>query len=335
MAKIKKKGSSIHRFKQIFDDSPVGIIEMDYSALANFGKKLFGKKSAIREYIIQNPSKVKAVFSKVKIIEANKAAYALYGAKNKKQLLENFGKVLTTSALDVLSEQFISLLTGECDFKGEFKYRTPKRIFQDVFLSVSVPQENRKNFSRVVLTLQDITTWKRVERQLRKKARLDGLTKLLNQSAITERLEEELIRAKRYGLNLSCMMIDLDFFKVINDKFGHQRGDKILQRVAKMIRGCFRKVDIVGRYGGDEFFVILPETKDRLAKFAAMRLQKIFANTMFKYKRIISFNITLSIGIAGYPSKKIKDAKDFIAWADKAMYQCKMDGRDRIEIAKT
>ena len=152
----------------------------------------------------------------------------------------------------------------------------------------------------------DITPWKELERQLRRRSQLDGLTKLYNHNTINRCLEEELIRAKRYGLSLSCIMIDLDHFKIVDDKFGHQRGDNVLKKVAKMIKDCFRKADIVGRYGGDEFLVILPETKTENAKIAAKRIHRIFEEKILKYQQLMSFHISLSMGIAGYPSKKVK-----------------------------
>jgi len=200
----------------------------------------------------------------------------------------------------VFVEQMVSLLSGEGEFSGELKCSVAKNRQQDVFLRISVPKKHGVSLKHVLVTLQDITAWKRIERKLRKEAQIDGLTRLFNQSAMVDKLEVELIRAKRYGLELSCLMIDLDFFKVINDKFGHQKGDQILRQVSKMIKDCFRKVDIVGRYGGDEFVVILPETSSRNANFAAQRLQRLFAKTLFRYKNVIKFYITLSIGIAGY-----------------------------------
>ena len=163
-------------------------------------------------------------------------------------------------------------------------------------------------------------------------SQLDGLTKLFNHYAIVERLQEELNRAKRYGLDLSCMMIDVDRFKMINDKFGHQKGDQILKHLAQLIKEDLRKSDIVGRYGGDEFFVILPETRPKSAAVAAMRIQEIFKNKMKKYAAQAGIANTLSIGLSGYPAKGINDFKSMIEVADKAMYQAKSAGRDRIEI---
>ena len=321
-------------YELAMDDVPVAIIQMDYSPLLALAKDLQKQTvTNIRQYLYENQAVVKKTYRKVTVLDANREAMKLFHVSKKKDLSASLQKVFTKTALDLLIEQFISLLEGEKQFTGEIRHTTQSRKSRDVFVRLVIPRKFYKSYSRVVLTLQDITNWKKLERQLRKRAQLDGLTRLLNHSTVMQRLEDELLRSKRYGLSLSCMMIDLDFFKVINDKFGHQRGDQILKRVSRMVFNCFRKVDIVGRYGGDEFLIILPETKPQLAKYAAQRLQRIFSKTMFKYKRVITFHITLSIGIAGYPAKNVKDAKDLAALADKAMYACKMAGRNRIQIA--
>ena len=325
--------SDFKKYKSIFDNSPIAILELDYSSLSKLGQQLKQQTvTNIRQYLTEEVGLVKKTFREIRVLEANQAALDLYKARTKSGLLSNLVTSFTVSAVDILVEHFIALLQGERTFSGEFKGKFPDQKFQDIFIKVAIPPDRGEGFSRVIVTLLDITIWKRLERQLRKRAQLDSLTHLFNHNTIMQRLEEELIRTKRYGLSLSCMMIDLDHFKLINDKFGHPRGDQVLKQVAAMIKNCVRKVDIVGRYGGDEFLIILPETKPRMARFAALRIQNMFANKLFKYQKIISFHIALSIGITGYPAKRVKEAKDLIALADKAMYEAKKLGRNRIFI---
>jgi len=325
--------SSRNKYKNIFDNAPVAILVLDYSFLTKIDLKL--KKQTvthIRQYLIENPNLIIKNFHNVKIKEANHNAYELFGVKRKNDLLNAFVKTFTSNATDVLIEQIVSVLKKETRFSGEFKSKFHNNKYLDIFMRLTVIKNKKIPYSHLIVALQDITIWKRLERQLRKRAQLDGLTKLLNHNTIMQRLEEELIRAKRYGLSMSCMMIDMDHFKIINDKFGHQRGDQVLKRVAGMIKNSVRKVDIVGRYGGDEFLLILPETRAKNARYAANRIQRIFTEKLFKYQRIISFHISLSIGITGYPAPKVKDSKDLIALADRAMYTAKKAGRNRIAI---
>ena len=266
--------SDLQKYKSIFDHSPVAILVMDYSPLVQLGRQLQSQTvTNIRQFLGEHSNVVKKTFRSTTLIEANQAALDLFKVKNKSELLLEIFNIFTTQAVDVLIEQYVALLGQEFDFSGEFSLRIKQSRSRDIFLKIAVTNNQRKTFQRVIMTLQDITTWKEMERQLRRRAQLDGLTKLLNHNTIMQRLEEELIRAKRYGLSMSCMMIDLDHFKIINDKFGHQRGDQVLKRVATLIKNCMRKVDLVGRYGGDEFLIILPQTKAENARYAAMRIQ--------------------------------------------------------------
>jgi len=306
---------------------------MDYSCVGELARQLQRQTvTNVRQYLTEHPNLVKKMFQGIRLKNANAEAMTLLGVKHKGKALTALVTIFTSSAADLLVEQVISLLEGKSAFSGEFRFRTGRKAYQDIAVKVAVPAGRKKRYESVLITLQDISTWKRLERQLRKRAQLDGLTKLLNHNTIMQRLNEELIRAKRYGLSLSCMMIDMDHFKVINDKFGHPRGDQVLKRVATMIKNCVRTVDLVGRYGGDEFLIIMPETKPINARYAAMRIQNLFSSKIFHYQRIISFHISLSIGITGYPSKRIKDFQDLIAMADRAMYQAKKSGRNRIAV---
>ncbi len=323
------------RFRLIFEHSPVAIWEEDFSCFARLIKQLKDHHVGdIAKYLAQHPDIVIKTFRQTKILDVNKAALALYGAKNKQELISNFGKTFTAGAVKTLINEFIALASGSRYFETEFKSKTLDGKLYDVVLRVSVPDGYEKTFSRVIVTIQNITDRKRLELHLKKMAQQDALTKLLNSRAISKRLEEELIRSRRYHSDLSCMMLDVDYFKTINDRFGHQRGDQILKRVAALIKNGLRRSDIVGRYGGDEFFIILTETRPQNARVAAERLRQIVSALSFKSSRGAPLKISISVGISGFPSPEIKDYRDLITQADRALYLAKASGRDCVVISK-
>ncbi|HOW34852.1 MAG TPA: diguanylate cyclase [Candidatus Omnitrophota bacterium] len=326
VSKVRKEQQ---RFKLIFEHSPIAIWEEDFSVFVRLTKQLerLGVRD-IRKHLARHPDLVKRAFRGIKILDVNKAALVLYGAKSKHELIKNFGKTVALGSVKVLVNEFTALAGGAQSFESEFKSRTLDGRICDVLLRVSVPDSYQKTLSRVIVTIQDITERKRLEHRLKTAAQQDSLTKLLNSRAIAKRLEEELIRAKRYNLDLSCLMLDIDYFKVVNDKFGHQRGDQILKRVAMLIKTSLRRSDIIGRYGGDEFFVILTVTKPENARIAAERIRRLISALIFKFSKSSPAKITASIGVSGYPSPKIKEFRDLITEADKALYLAKASGRD-------
>lgn len=158
----------------------------------------------------------------------------------------------------------------------------------------------------------------------------DELTKIYNRRAFFMKGAEEIIRARRYHLPLSIIMLDIDRFKLINDTFGHDSGDYALQCVAATLVEGVREVDVVGRIGGEEFGVLLPSTKIDDAQRLAERLrQRIIENSELKCKTKI--NITASFGVADY-QLQIKDLDELLKNADTAMYKAKNLGRNRVEI---
>ncbi len=319
------------RFKIIFEYSPIAIWEEDFSAVGRLREKLKARKvNNIRAYLSKNIDLVKETFRSLKILDVNKAALDLYGAKTKHELLSNWGKTFHKEAISVIIDEFATLIEGNDVFEATFKSKTLSGKIYDVAMKVSVPEIYKDSFRRVIVTLRDISVQKKYERHLKRLAQTDGLTNVLNHNAICYRLEEEFMRAKRYHLDLSCLMIDLDYFKKINDQYGHQKGDQILKKTAKLIKGNLREVDVVGRYGGDEFLVILPETPPENAKLAAGRLKDFFSKLAAEGKLMRS---TLSIGVGGRPSENIKSAKDLINKIDKAMYLAKKAGRNQIAMA--
>lgn len=156
----------------------------------------------------------------------------------------------------------------------------------------------------------------------------DGLTGLLNYRAFEEMLHAEQDRAQRYQTAFSVMMVDVDWFKKINDSYGHQIGDVVLKSLANRITRCVRKSDRVFRYGGEEFAIILPHTGIQKAGKLAERIRYIIEKTGF----IAGLHITISIGISEY--KEGLETCDLIKQADKGLYLAKKRGRNRVEIMK-
>lgn len=161
---------------------------------------------------------------------------------------------------------------------------------------------------------------------LRQMALTDGLTKLYNHGYIHERLAQEISRAKREKHPLSVIMFDLDHFKAVNDNYGHKTGDEILIIVASLMRGLIRKQDVAGRYGGEEFFIILPNTDSQGAFTVANKIKTKIENHTLPQKGL---NVTISGGACSFEDE---DANNLIMKVDQLLYQAKNKGRNRIEI---
>lgn len=157
-------------------------------------------------------------------------------------------------------------------------------------------------------------------------ARFDALTGILSRRALLEAFDVEVERATRYGSALSCLMLDLDHFKTINDTYGHQFGDEVLRQIARVIAEHCRTNDHFGRYGGEEFLIILPETQIDGATRFAERVRSAVAEMSLDRKEE---HITLSIGVAEW--RKGDDATSkLISQADRALLEAKAAGRNRI-----
>ncbi|MEW6109611.1 MAG: sensor domain-containing diguanylate cyclase [Nitrospirota bacterium] len=164
--------------------------------------------------------------------------------------------------------------------------------------------------------------------RLSEEAITDGLTGLYCHKYFQIRLHEELERARRYGHPLSLLMIDVDYFKMVNDEHGHLAGDKVLREVARAWKEKIRLGDILARYGGEEFALILPETSAPDALKIAENLRALTEG-----KRVDGIRITISIGISFFDGKKSDfDRGWLIRCADKALYRSKNKGRNRIEL---
>lgn len=160
----------------------------------------------------------------------------------------------------------------------------------------------------------------------------DGLTKCYNHRHFQEVLENEFQRAKRYKLTFSLLIGDIDNFKKINDTYGHQTGDVILKGIASLLKNGIRDIDIVARYGGEEFAIIMPETDTKGAHGTAERLRCSIEEYIFSGLPPKTY-VTMSIGVGTYPALKVKSKFDFVEKIDKALYQAKREGKNRVCVA--
>lgn len=172
--------------------------------------------------------------------------------------------------------------------------------------------------------------------EILKHATLDALTGFYNRRQLEERIKQEVSNAKRQNAHLCGIMTDVDFFKSVNDNYGHAVGDLVLKTIAKIIRGQLREYDIAGRYGGEEFSILLPFTKIEEAQMVAERLRKTIENRSIDISKVNpdaetkTLNITLSLGI--YEMKEHDNDEDLFKKADKALYQAKNTGRNKVVI---
>jgi diguanylate cyclase (GGDEF)-like protein len=157
----------------------------------------------------------------------------------------------------------------------------------------------------------------------------DGLTGLLNHRRSQELLREEFTRAQRYHRSLAVLMVDVDSFKMFNDTYGHPQGDILLTTVARILRRCVRTVDHVGRYGGEEFVILLPETNREEACALAERIRNVVYEEEFPTGNGGAVHKTVSIGVAAYPEDACT-AAELVQIADNALYRAKRSGRNRV-----
>lgn len=160
----------------------------------------------------------------------------------------------------------------------------------------------------------------------------DPLTGIFNRLYFTKRFAYEFQRAARYQIKLSCLMLDIDHFKQVNDTHGHQMGDEVLKRVAKILKESLRKVDLLARYGGEEIVIVLPETDHERGMQVAERLRESVAGAEHHYGGKV-VRVTCSMGVSALPESDAKDCDDLLRLADEALYRAKEAGRDRVESA--
>jgi len=199
-------------------------------------------------------------------------------------------------------------------------------------LSQMVYERNRIMAEREVLLKKErqlTADLNGMNESLRILATMDSLTGVFNRRTILESLEKELHRSHRYGKVFGIILTDIDFFKIVNDTYGHQTGDNVLKCVCDNISANIRVNDVIGRYGGEEFLIIMPETDTDQAAIAAEKLRSA-VESMSVPKESKQVKVTASFGVSSY--RQSDDTKMIIARVDKALYESKKNGRNRVTV---
>ncbi|MGA9046144.1 diguanylate cyclase [Sulfuricurvum sp.] len=183
------------------------------------------------------------------------------------------------------------------------------------------------NFLQAVANvLSSAVQRKRSEEEINLLATTDTLTGIANRREFSMQLEKEIERAKRYGTPLSLVMYDIDYFKRVNDTFGHDAGDSVLQTLTEVVKSNIRSVDIVARWGGEEFMILMPQSDGAAAGGAAEKLRQEIVQHPFERVG----NLTVSFGVTAFAPQD--DSNAFLKRVDDALYQAKENGRNRVEV---
>jgi diguanylate cyclase (GGDEF)-like protein len=251
------------------------------------------------------------------LVEYNKAAAKIFPWLERKQI----GSAMID--LPVGRE----ILDQTADF---FELTIPQKSGLRYYEFRKTQLKDRRQIVGSVFFIQDVTSQKELFLTMKDMATYDPLTKLFNRRKLFEESEKELLRSRRYGRKISVLMADVDDFKHINDSYGHQAGDEILRKTAEICKERLRATDIIGRYGGEEFMMLLPDADMQNACSIAEEIRRHIETTVIQYKDA-TITTTLSIGVStALDLSSDVSLEMLIHDADVALYQAKAEGKNRV-----
>ena len=259
--------------------------------------------------------------------EANKALSDLFGfAKSELQRM-NLDNIWVPEERKQARAEFKKAAAGgkaRTHFERQYLNRQGEILSAEVTRGLARGEDGEPMY--FIVSFRDVTEGKRMQVLLEEQASTDVLTGTMNRNRIEEKASFELMRCDRYGEKLSLLMIDLDHFKVVNDSRGHLAGDRVLREFCEITRNCLRSTDLLGRWGGEEFVVLLPETGPKAAQRVAERLRLTLAGFRFEG----DLQVTASIGVAAY--REEEELASLMERADACMYAATEGGRNRVVI---
>lgn len=270
-------------------------------------------------------------------LRVNNSLCKILGYTEDDLFARTFQEITHPDDLEADLDQVQRLVDGELT-----SYEMEKRYFHRdghvvwVLLSASLVRNSYGQPIHFISQLQDISARKQMEDKLHRLATYDQLTELHNRRALLERLQEEVARSTRYNRPVSLLLLDIDRFKRVNDTYGHDVGDDVLRRVSHLLKHAVRTADLVARFGGEEFAIVLPETSLAEAGVLAERLRELIATdsptVTSRAGTVQRLSVTVSFGVACINAEADAE-KELIKAADEALYRAKHNGRNRVELA--
>ena len=264
--------------------------------------------------------------SQHRLLDFNPAAQTLLPVLQSREIGKEVPELLAATPLIVdaltLEHRSAEFTTGEGKSSRCFEVRTWP------LLAAGSKGEGRAVGRAVILS--DVTAQVQLREELRRQSETDSLTGVANRRRFCQALEIECMRFSRGRAPLSLLMIDLDHFKAVNDRYGHPAGDSVLCHVAHLLLSSLRKTDLLARYGGEEFAVLLPETRMEGALVIAERIRRIVGTHAVEADGEC-ISISVSVGVASHANDSEVDAEILLKKADLALYRAKTAGRDRVE----
>lgn len=318
------------RFRSLYDNAPVALWEQDWSAVREAVSLLDdGGVDDVADYLKNHPDDVTRLAKLVRIVDLNGAAFNQVGAAETDQAVLTMAQIFDSSAMPQFIEAVAKLAGGAQLVTCESTYLRLDGTVRNNEVTMLVMPGHAYTLDFVIVSTIDITERKRMDAELLMLATTDFLTGLPNRREFMARLDDELARLQRQMDECAAvLMLDIDHFKRVNDEYGHAVGDAVLRHLAGLMRGGARKIDKLGRMGGEEFAILLPGANGDAALAYAERLRQGVANTPVDIDGK-PLSITVSIGIASLNASDVNVDSALIR-ADKALYSAKEAGRNRV-----
>lgn len=328
------------RYRSLFEDSPISLWEEDFSEVKEYldGLRETGIMN-LHTYFDRNPDELTKCGSLIKVTNVNEATLRLYEAASKDEIIGSLHEVLDEESHDVFKDELVALIEGANQYEAEIAQRTMAGNKILVHLRLTVAPGSEDSWDKVFVSVIDITERKQLEARLRETlshteslARTDALTGSLNRRAIMEQARAELARAERERTSLGLAIVDMDLLKEINDQYGHLTGDAALRLLAVTLEKACRLYDRVGRWGGDEFLIVLPNIEPQSAQAIAERLLLRVNEAILSVDDETEVSLGVCIGVsASQPSNgEGIELEELLRQADSALLRAKQEGRNTI-----